>query len=511
VSQSQIKIGAFLSYGSLVLGSLLTLVYTPFMLRLLGQAEFGLYSLVNTTIAYLTILDFGFGIAIVRYTAKYRAEQDKNKEETLYGMFLLLYIGIGIVAFLLALLLVFNVEAFFSTTLTAQELDTARILMWLAAINLAMSFPFSVYASIITAHERFVFAKSIHIFRQVINSILMISVLCLGYKAIGMIIVTTLLNIVFNLFNLYYCKTNLKIKMRFAEFDMSLFKEISIYSFFIFLNLIVDRLYWNTGQFLLGMFVGTAAVATYAIGVQFITMLYMPISAATSSLFLPRITQISVKATHGPELLKIFIRVGRIQFIMLVLVLTGFGLYGKQFITLWAGTEYSASYLVAIILMIPLTVPLIQNLGISILQAKNMHAFRSVMLLIVALLNVPLSISMIKVWGTVGCAAGTAFSLVVGQIVIMNIYYCNYLKLDIRKFWWEIAKILPSVLLPCGMAVVVLQVYPADQPFGFTTNVISYSVAYWVCMYLMGMNQYEKQLVIEPLRKMAVKIRLARG
>jgi O-antigen/teichoic acid export membrane protein len=481
------------------------------MLRLLGQAEYGLYSLVNTTIAYLTILDFGFGITIVRYTVKYRAEQNKEKEEALYGMFLLLYCGIGIVAFLLALLLVFNIGSLFSDTLTVQELYTAKILMWLAAVNVAMSFPFSVYASIITAHERFVFAKSIHIFRQVINPLLMVAVLSLGYKAIGMIVVTTVLNIAFNLINLLYCKTNLKIKMRFSKFDRPLFKEICVYSFFIFLNLIVDRLYWNTGQFLLGMFVSTVAVATYAIGIQFITMLYMPISAATSSLFLPRITQISVKAAHGAELLDLFIRVGRIQFIMLALVLTGFGLYGMQFIHLWAGAEYSASYPVAMILMISSTVHLTQTLGVSILYAKNMHAFRSVMLLIIALVNVPLSIALIKIWGTVGCAAGTGISLMVGQIVIMNVYYHIYLKLDMGKFWWEIVKILPAVLCPFGLAILALRIFPAVQLTGFIANVIFYTVAYSVSMYFIGMNQYEKQFVIDPLRRMVGKVRGAKG
>ena len=195
MSQSQIKTGAMLSYVALILGAAVTLAYTPFMLRMLGQAEYGLFSLINTTIAYLTILDFGFGIAIVRYTAKYRAEQNKDKEETLYGMFLVLYIGIGILAFLLAAVLVFNVEWLFSGALTASELKTAKILMWLAAVNLAMSFPFSVYASIITAHERFVFAKGLHLIRLVINPLLMVAVLTMGYKAVGMIAITTGLNL----------------------------------------------------------------------------------------------------------------------------------------------------------------------------------------------------------------------------------------------------------------------------------------------------------------------------
>lgn len=511
MSQSQIKTGAMLSYVALILGTAVTLAYTPFMLRMLGQAEYGLFSLVNTTIAYLTVLDFGFGIAIVRYTAKYRAEQNKDKEETLYGMFLVLYIGIGILAFLLAMVLVFNIEWLFSGALTATELKTAKILMWLAAVNLAMSFPFSVYASIITAHERFVFAKGIHLIRLVINPLLMVAVLTMGYKAVGMIAITTGLNFLFNIVNLLYCKKKLQIKMRFSGFDLPLLKEIGIYSFFVFLNLIVDRLYWSTGQFLLGIFVGTVAVAIYSIGVQFVTMLFIPVSSATSGLFLPRVTQISVNESARQELSDLFIRVGRIQFIMLGLVLTGFALYGQQFVNLWAGAEYADSYLVAMVMMVPLTIPLIQNMGISILQANNMHAFRSVVFLVVAIMNVAISIPLIKLWGPVGSAGGTALSLTAGQIIIMNIYYRNHLKLEIGKFWREISKMLPAVLLPCGLAFFLLQGYSADRLAGFTVHVILYTIAYCLSMYLLGMNHSEKILILNPLTRIATKIRTGRG
>ena len=68
---NQIKAGAVLNYVIIGLNALVGLLYTPFMLRCLGQNEYGLYSLVASIIAYLTLLDFGFGPAVVRYTAKY--------------------------------------------------------------------------------------------------------------------------------------------------------------------------------------------------------------------------------------------------------------------------------------------------------------------------------------------------------------------------------------------------------------------------------------------------------
>jgi O-antigen/teichoic acid export membrane protein len=239
-------------------------------------------------------------------------------------------------------------------------------------------------------------------------------------------------------------------------------------------------------------------------------MLYIPVSSATSGLFLPRVTQISVKESAHKELSDLFIRVGRIQFIMLALVLTGFGLYGQQFVNMWAGQEYATSYLVAMVMMVPLTIPLIQNVGISILQAKNMHSFRSIVFLVVAVINVAISVPCIKLWGPVGSAVGTALSLTVGQIAIMNVYYCKYLNLEIGKFWREISKMLPSVLLPCGLAYLFLQWLSADHLSGFMVNVIFYTTVYCLSMYLLGMNHYEKQLILYPVKRLTAKFILSK-
>ena len=63
--KSQIKSGAVLSYVNMFINILVTAFYTPFMLRMMGQNEYGLYSLVNSVIAYLSVLDMGFGNAMI--------------------------------------------------------------------------------------------------------------------------------------------------------------------------------------------------------------------------------------------------------------------------------------------------------------------------------------------------------------------------------------------------------------------------------------------------------------
>ena len=165
---NQVKLGALLSYVVIILNMIIGVLYTPILTSKLGQSEYGLYSLVTTVISYLTILDFGFGNAIIIYTAKYRANKDKEKEEKLHGMFLVIYTVIGLVAGLIGVILCANVDKLFGATMTVAELDKARILMAILALNLVITFSFSIFSYIITAYEKFIFAKILTIVRIIV-------------------------------------------------------------------------------------------------------------------------------------------------------------------------------------------------------------------------------------------------------------------------------------------------------------------------------------------------------
>ena len=163
---NQRKIGAILSYVSIIVNTLIQLLYTPLLIRKLGQSEYGLYSLVASIIGYLTVLDLGFGNAIVVYTAKYRAQNKLEEEKKLHGMFKIVFIIIGIIAGILGLLLYFNVNNIFGNTMTTLEIDKMKIMMLILSFNLMITFSFSIYNSIISAYEKFIFQKLLAILIQ---------------------------------------------------------------------------------------------------------------------------------------------------------------------------------------------------------------------------------------------------------------------------------------------------------------------------------------------------------
>ena len=498
------KRGAILSYLSIILSIVVQLVYTPLLIRMLGQSEYGLYSLVSSVIGYLTVLDLGFGNAIVVFTAKYRANKEYEKEKKLHGMFLVIFCIIGLIAGLLGLLLYFNVPLLFGKTMSDIELHKAKIMMLILSFNLAITFPFSIYSSIITAYEKFTFQKVMSIINTILKPLLMIPLLFLGYKSITMTVVITIVNIIVLLSNYLYCKKKLGINIKFMGFDKNLFKTIFSYSFFIFLGVIVDKVNWSVDQFVLGAVSGTIAVSLYSVASQ-INTLFVNLSSAMSGVLLPKMSKMIAKNASDEEITNEFIKVGRLQYLIIFLMASGFTLFGKEFIVAWAGNDFVTSYYIAIILILPLCVPLIQNLGISIMQAKNMHKFRSILLAIIAIANIFISIPLAKAFGGIGSAIGTSLSLIVGNIIILNIYYYKKVGINVIDFWKSIIKMTIPMIIPIVIILILMKVITLHGFINLIVFGAIYTILYFLTCYFLVMNDYEKNLVNKVLVKFHLK------
>ena len=500
----QRKSGVILSYVSIILATLVQLLYTPFLIRMLGQSEYGLYSLVYSIIGYLTVLDLGFGNAIVVYTSKYRAQKKYDEEKKLHGMFFIVFCIIGIIAMLGGILLYFNVENLFSSTMTSSELSKAKIMMLILTVNLGITFIFNIYSSIITAYEKFTFQKLMTILNTILKPILMIPLLFLGFKSIAMCIVVTIVNTFIMLSNYFYCKNKINIKVKFQGFDKKLFKEILGFSFFIFLGVIVDKINWSVDQFVLGAVSGTIAVSIYSVA-SHINTLFVNLSTAISGVLLPKVSKMIANNATNEELTNEMIKVGRIQYLIVFLMASGVTLVGKEFFIAWAGKEYITSYYIAIILIIPLCFPLIQNLGINIMQAKNMHKFRSVLLFAIAIANVIISIPLAKMYGGIGSAIGTSIALLLGNVLIINIYYHKKVGINVLKFWKEIFKMTIPFIIPIIILVILIRFI---ELHGFIHVLVFggiYTIIYCFICYFLVMNNYEKEIINKILKKLHLK------
>lgn len=497
---NQRKMGVVLSYMGQSVQILTGLIYTPIMLRLLGQSEYGLYQLVYSVVSYLSLLSLGFGASYLRFYSQEKVRDNAEGIRKLNGMFLLIFCSISIICILCGVVMIENIQGIFGTGLSDSEYHIARILMGFMIVNLAMTFPNSVFNCIITSQEKFLFQKTVILLQYLLNPFLTLPLLIMGYGSIGMVFITTVLTLVVLVTNIYYCCKKLHVKFQFRGLHFSKLKEMWIFTFFIFLNQIIDQINWNIDKFLLGRLLGTTAVAVYGVGGQ-INSMYLQFSTAVSGVFVPRVNLIVAENDDNRELTKIFTKVGRIQFMIMALILTGFVFFGKPFIKLWAGSDYLQAYYITLLLITPVTVPLIQNLGIEIQRAKNKHKARSLVYLFIAIANVFISIPLIKAMGEIGAALGTTISLTVANILFMNWYYHNRIGIDIWYFWKKIAGIVPALIIPCIVGYLEMNFINYGSFLKLGVAGVLYVCIYCVFIYRWGMNADEKGIISGMFRK----------
>jgi O-antigen/teichoic acid export membrane protein len=197
------------------------------------------------------------------------------------------------------------------------------------------------------------------------------------------------------------------------------------------------------------------------------------------------------------KLTGLFIKVGRIQYILLGLIASGLFLFGKDFITkYWAGTEYEESYYVAMMLVLPASIALIQNIGIEVQRAQNKHKFRAIVYAFMAVSNVIMSIFLCQKYGAVGSALGTAISLVIANGIIMNIYYHMCCGIDVLQFWRNIMKVTRGLIIPVLFGLFITHCLPKINIWIYLGEIVVYVGVYSLSMWFIGIDQQEKMLII---------------
>lgn len=487
-----IKLGAILGYISIILTTLVTLIFTPILLDNLGTSEYGVYSLVASVIAYFSIFDVGLSSTGIRYIAK--NHKDQTKISQINGLLLKIYTFISLIILIAGIIIFFNIENIF-TALTSTEVYKFKISFIIMIVSLAISFPFSVYNSYIIAKEEFMYNKVVSLLHNILKPFIMWPLLLLGFKSVGMIVVVAALNVLTYVANFVYAKYKLGFTCDLSKNpeNKKIIKELFNFSFFIFLSMIVDVIFKNTDQVILGAFCGTFAVSTYDVAMQIRTA-NKNFSTVISSMFLPKLSKMVENKEPMSKISKIFNQVSRIQMFILLLILSGFIIFGVQFINLWVGNEYISAYYIALICIIPNFIPLSQNIGLSVIQAMNKHQFRAKMYLLIAILNVGISIPLSIKWQGVGAAIGTAIAVLLGQVITMNWYYSKKIGLDIKSYWLNILKIVCPVLVVSVIIKSLLDNYITSY-ITLLIGIIIYTSIYCIYLYLVIMNEYEKGLI----------------
>ena len=497
--RKQISGGIVLSVVAQAITIIVGLVYTPYMIRILGQNEYGLYQLVLSVVNYLNLMNFGFSGAYIRYYSVAKTKEDPREVANVNGMFMKVFLLIAALCVAAGAVLYFRIDVL-GDKLTAADYDIARKLLVMMVASLAVSFPNSLFTAYMSANERFIYQKALNIVLNIVGPLVTLPLLLWGMGSVGVVAVSLGIGIVRLGVNSWYCFRKLGMEINLRYTDKKIFAGLLGYTFFIFLSDVVDQLNTNVDKFLLGRIIGTVSVAVYSVGFN-LKNYYQMVSWIVSEMFIPEANRLALEENSDRKLTELFTKVGRYNNYICLLVLTGFILVGRQFVQLWVGDGYENAYYVGMILMFAGYIPSVQTLGVNIQNAKNMHKTRSVVYFGIAVVNVIASIFLIRKWGEVGTALGTLFAVLIGSGIFMNWYYRAKIRLDIGYFWKEILKWTVPAAALCAGSYFLLRQFAIVSWGRLIAAAAVYGAVYCALLWLIGMNREEKDGILRLLRK----------
>lgn len=499
------KTAAILSYINQALSTVVAIFLTPILLKYLGVDEYGLYQMVYSVGHYIMILDLGIGTVMVRYISEYQARNDKEGEENFAALIGIFTVFVAVLVFASGEILNVNIENIFQN-LTSSDYVKSHQMFNLMVVQFMLSVIDHYFVGIIGAHERFVFLKITGLIKLTVSFGANILFVMLGFGAVGIVLSNTIVIVLVTMINVWYVFKQLRFRIHYHKWDFVIVKPAIGLMLAMLLQSVVGYVNSSADKTILGIMCKKADVTVYSIAASIIT-LFNTLPTVISSLFQPQVTRMVVNGASKSELTNLVIRVGRWQFVMCGLLLFGLAFFGIDFLHLWVGHRLTHDQQVFtwIIMMVILPfnmVPLVQTVCISILNAYDKRLYRSLILAGMCVINIIVSVALVKLFGPIGCPIGTAMSFLIGYAIILNVYYSKGLQLEVGRMFKEIVSKTWICLLLAAAVVSPLLLWKHYTICYFLLKAGIFSVVFLLLMWWFGFNEEEKKICTPVLRKM---------
>lgn len=488
------SLGVLVSYFTLFLSSIMSIIITPLMIDSMGLIEFGLYHTITSFIGVVSILDFGTSIAVTRYTSKYRISDKLGKINSFLGVAIIINSIIALFIAMFGFIMILNIDNLFSGGFDYNNIVKAKYIAILYISSIIITLFTNIFSGVLIGFEKYVLANCLILLKLISRYVIIILLLYFNYGAISITAADLLSSVLFLIISYMFVIKKTGVSPIYSVFKISFIIDVLGFSLALFLQSVVNQINNSFEKVLLGSLIGGEAVAVFSIAIS-IYLIYGSLSGAIKNVMLPKAVEITSKDFSTKSITNFVSETGRIQFIVLFYVLCGFILLGKDFLILWLGNGYEDAYYISLIIMIPLTLQLSQNVTETVLDAMGKRLFRSLILLVGAVLNIFISKVLILKYSVYGAALAVAANSVVFNLILLNIYHKYTIKLNVLL---SFSRILSKTWL-CGL-ISMLLIYEIgkfiiDPMSRFFILGIAYTFVYILSLFFLELSKSEKTQV----------------
>ncbi len=455
-NKKQIGVGAIISYVSIIANIVVGLVYTPWMIKQIGQSQYGLYTLANSLIT-LFLIDFGLSSAAARYVSNYHAEGRESEVNNFLGVIYKFYMIVDFVIFIALTVIFFCIDGIYKN-LTPIELQQFKVVYIIAASFNLVNLPFVTFNGILTAYEKFIQLKLADLIYRALVVGLTVTVLVLNCGLYALVAANAVAGLFIIIYKFIVIKATTDVRVNFRYKDKKLFSEIFSFSFWTTVLSLATRLIFNITPTILGIVANSAAIAVFGI-VTAIEGYSYTITTAINGMFMPTISKIYMQSDDdkniNEQIMPLMINVGRFQFALNGLIIVGFAFVGKSFINLWVGADYIDAYYGILLVIIPgiFFNPLqVANTAMTVMNKVKIQA---IIAIICGVTNIAISFVASKYYGVIGASASICIAYILRSILYMIVDQ-KIMRFDMKQFAIRCyLRMVPVVIITLCLGIVI--------------------------------------------------------
>ena len=438
-----------MDYIALAIEMVIGVLMLPFNVRYLGQSAYGLWVLAASITMYFSMLDLGYGVAQVKFAAQYRARRDKEGLNQIVSTLFFFFTLIGLMAFVVAAVIAFNLERFFN--ITPDQADTGRKVLLIISLYVAMGFPFSVFGGVVNGFQRSFLNGFVSITTSITIAVVNVAVLMMGYGLVQLVAATTAVRLLAYIgyrANAYRAFPALSVRLK--NVRLSRMREVTGFSAFILVIDLANKLNYSTDTIVIGAFMGTIAISVWAVAQRLITTAQSVTTQISGSLF-PIVVDIATLG-ESERLRRVFVQGTRMSLAMVIPIATGLSLLAQPLVLAWVGSDFIASVPIIYILALAVTIRVGNSTATTVLKGAGRHRLLAASNIVMALANLCLSVVLVRKMGLIGVALGTLVPLGIVSIFVLFPAACRRAGISITStlataLWPALWPMIPMAML----------------------------------------------------------------
>lgn len=426
---------------------------SPLILHKLGDDAFGVWVLIFSLTGYYGLLDFGIRFSIVRYVAKFMSCRDEEQLTRFLNTSLVAYSAIALLVLALTGLGILGLTSLFHVP--PNLVPASRLLLLIVGVEIAVGFPLGVFAGVLEGLQKFSWLNLTQILFTLLRALFIVIILEWGGRLLSVALVTVVLNLLSYglLVGMVFRVLPVRLGPKFV--DRGAFRQMGTYSSVAFLIMVADRLRFESDAVVIGMFLSSTAITYFTVGLKLVAY-PTAVVQSLAQVFTPMASH-SDAVGDLDRLQKIFLAGNRACALTIFPMCVVLIVLGKPIIEVWVGAKYLSSYAILLLLIVPKTLYLAQAASTKILLGMSRHRTLALVFLLEGCANLTLSILLLRHFGILGVALGTAIPLVCTSLFFLPRHVCRLLRVPVRAFLSQ-AYFVPFVLCsPMVAALLVLR------------------------------------------------------